>query len=332
MGEELTLEGVTRRFGDRTALDDVSFTVRPGRTTGFVGANGAGKTTAMRIVLGVLAPDAGRVTLGGTPLTPDLRRRIGYMPEERGLYPRMRVLDQLVHLGRVYGMSASAARRRSLALLEELGLAERSHDHLSTLSLGNQQRVQVAAALVHDPALLVLDEPFSGLDPLAIDAMGVQLRARADAGVPVLFSSHQLELIERLCDDVVIIDHGRVVVAGDSATVRRSTTGRRYRVRVEVSEAVASATADAQRSEPEPEPAGGRAPDQAPGAEPWARALVRHVPGARLVSQDGAVLVVGLDDGADDQPLLAAAQGAGTVREFAPLVPTLAELYREVVR
>uniref|UniRef100_UPI003564F17A ABC transporter ATP-binding protein n=1 Tax=Actinotalea sp. TaxID=1872145 RepID=UPI003564F17A len=224
----------------------------------------------------------------------------------RGLYPRMRVLDQLVHLGRVYGLSASAARRRSRDLLEQLGLEERSHDHLSTLSLGNQQRVQVAAALVHDPALLVLDEPFSGLDPLAIDAMGVQLRARADAGVPVLFSSHQLELIERLCDDVVIIDHGRVVVAGDSATVRRSTTGRRYRLRVEVPEARVG--------------------------EPWAAALVAPVPGARLLGQDGPVVVVDLDDGADDQLLLAAAQAAGTVREFAPLVPTLAELYREVVR
>ncbi len=309
MGEQLALHGVTRRFGDRTALDDVSFTVRPGRTTGFIGANGAGKTTAMRVVLGVLAADAGQVTYGGAPITPAVRRRIGYMPEERGLYPRMRVLDQLVHLGRVHGMTTTAARERSSGLLEELGLAERSHDHLSTLSLGNQQRVQVAAALVHDPALLVLDEPFSGLDPLAIDAMGELLRERASAGIPVLFSSHQLELIERLCDDIVIIDAGRVLVAGDSATVRRSTTGRRFRVRVELA-AEASSVAGAS----------------------WAQALVASVPGASLVGQDAGTLLVGLTPAADDQVLLGAAQAAGTVREFAPVLPSLAEIYREVVR
>jgi len=314
VGDELALDGVTRRFGDRTALDDVSFTVRPGRTTGFIGANGAGKTTAMRIILGVLAADAGEVTFGGTPMSPVLRRRIGYMPEERGLYPRMRVLDQLILLGRVHGMSTGDARRRSTALLGMLGLDERSHDHLSTLSLGNQQRVQVAAALVHDPSLLVLDEPFSGLDPLAIDAMGELLRERAAAGIPVLFSSHQLELIERLCDDIVIIDEGRVVVAGESAVVRRSTTGRRFRLRVEVPGAGT------------PEPA------EAPAPAPWATALVAAVEGAHLIAHKADTLTVGLDEAADDQQLLAAAQAAGTVREFAPLVPTLAELYREVVR
>jgi len=315
VGEQLALHGVTRRFGDRTALDEVSFTVRPGRTTGFIGANGAGKTTAMRVVLGVLAPDAGQVTLGGSPMTPAMRRRIGYMPEERGLYPRMRVLDQLVHLGRVHGMSTQAARRRSTELLEQLGLAERSHDHLSTLSLGNQQRVQVAAALVHDPELLVLDEPFSGLDPLAIDAMGALLRERAAAGIPVLFSSHQLELIERLCDDIVIIDEGRVLVAGESAIVRRSTTGRRYRLRVE------------------PTVADGAVPDEQGAPVPaWVGALVAAVPGARLLEHSAGTVVLGLDEGTDDQQLLAAAQRAGTVREFGPLVPTLAELYREVVR
>ncbi len=243
-------------------------------------------------------------------MTLEKRRTVGYMPEERGLYPRMRVLDQLVYLGRVHGMSARAARRRSRDLLEQLGLEERSHDHLSTLSLGNQQRVQVAAALVHDPALLVLDEPFSGLDPLAIDAMGAQLRARADAGTPVLFSSHQLELIERLCDDIVIIDRGRVVVRGESAAVRRSTTGRRYRLRVEATSSAGTGSV----------------------AATWADALVAGVDGATLVAQDGELLTIGLAPDADDQRLLAAAQAAGVVREFGPIVPTLAELYREVVR
>ncbi|WP_052023275.1 ABC transporter ATP-binding protein, partial [Actinotalea ferrariae] len=231
--QELRLTGVTRTFGERRALDDVTFTVRPGRVTGFIGANGAGKTTAMRIVVGVLAPDAGTVTWSDRPVTRADRRRFGYMPEERGLYPKMAVLEQLVYLGRVHGLRTGVARGRAEALLEQLDLGERAGDLLQTLSLGNQQRVQVAAALVHDPTALVLDEPFSGLDPLAVDAMAALLRERAATGVPVLFSSHQLELVERICDDVVIIDHGRVVAAGSADDVRAAHTARRLRLRVE---------------------------------------------------------------------------------------------------
>ncbi|NTW41341.1 MAG: ATP-binding cassette domain-containing protein [Cellulomonadaceae bacterium] len=309
MHDELVLSGVTRRFGDRTALDEVGFTVRPGRTTGFVGANGAGKTTTMRIILGVLSADAGEVTLGGTPLTLPVRRRFGYMPEERGLYPKMKIVDQLVYLGRVHGLTAATARRRTVELLEQLDLSDRSGDLLHTLSLGNQQRVQVAAALVHDPVLLVLDEPFSGLDPLAIDAMGEQLRARADQGIPVLFSSHQLELVERLCDDIVIIDKGRVVAAGDATAVRMRNAGRRMRVRVEARD--------------------GSTPEGAPSG---VSSFLDQVPGVSLHRQDGDSVVVDLAPDADDQALLAAAQAHGAVREFAPVVPTLAEIFREVVR
>ena len=306
------LSGVTRTFGARTALDDVSFTVRPGRMTGFVGANGAGKTTTMRIVLGVLAADSGRVELGGAPLTRAVRRRIGYMPEERGLYPRMKVAEQLVYLGRVHGLDAATARRRTAELLDQLGLAERSHDALQTLSLGNQQRVQVAAAVVHDPILLVLDEPFSGLDPIAVDAMGTYLRARADAGVPVLFSSHQLELVERLCDDVVIIDKGRVVASGEARLVRADRAGRRVRLLVE--------------------PFAGEAAPMTEGGPTGVASFLEQVPGVSLRSQDGQRVVVDLADDADDQALLAAAQKHGRVREFAPVAPTLAEIFREVIR
>lgn len=306
MDRELRLVGVSRAFGDHVALDDVSFAVRPGRTTGFVGANGAGKTTAMRIILGVLAPDAGRVELGGVPLTLPVRARFGYMPEERGLYPKMRIGEQLVYLGRVHGLDPATARRRTEALLAQLDLADRADDVLQTLSLGNQQRVQVAAALVHDPTLLVLDEPFSGLDPLAIDAMGALLRDRAAAGVPVLFSSHQLELVERICDDVVIIDNGRVVAAGVADDLRAARAGRRYRVVV----------------------------DRPDGAEPDRAALVAAVPGATIdgTSDGRAGVVVDLGEDGDDQALLAAAQAQGAVREFARVLPTLAEIFREVVR
>lgn len=321
MDRELRLVGVSRAFGEHVALDEVSFTVRPGRTTGFIGANGAGKTTAMRIILGVLAPDAGRVEIGGRPLTLPVRARFGYMPEERGLYPKMKVADQLVYLGRVHGLSLATARRRTHDLLESLGLADRADDHLQTLSLGNQQRVQVAAALVHDPIVLVLDEPFSGLDPLAIDAMGTQLRERAAAGVPVLFSSHQLELVERLCDDVVIIHEGRVVAAGDAGDLRAARAGRHVRVVVD-------------------------RPDGAPvPPADLLTALTAAVPGAKGVVDPTAArssasatddelagVVVDLGPDGDDQALLAAAQSCGRLREFAPVVPTLAEIFREAVR
>ncbi len=321
MDRELRLVGVSRAFGEHVALDEVSFAVRPGRTTGFIGANGAGKTTAMRIILGVLAPDAGRVEMGGTPLTLPVRARFGYMPEERGLYPKMKVADQLVYLGRVHGLDLATARRRTHELLEELGLADRADDHLQTLSLGNQQRVQVAAALVHDPIALVLDEPFSGLDPLAIDAMGALLHAHAEAGVPVLFSSHQLELVERLCDDVVIIHHGRVVAAGDAGDLRAARTGRHYRVVVERPDGVPVPAAELLAA------LVARLPEAAAAEDPTAARS-----GASVTDDELAGVVVDLGPHGDDQALLAAAQSCGRLREFTPVVPTLAEIFREAVR
>ena len=192
----LELIDLTRRFGDVVALDAVSFVVPPGQIVGFLGPNGAGKTTAMRIVLGVLEPDRGEVRWRGRPADLSTRRRFGYMPEERGLYPKMRVLDQLVYLARLHGLSdadADASSRRSLATL---GVEDRAGDRVEQLSLGNQQRVQLGVALVHDPEVLVLDEPFSGLDPTGVDVMSGVLAERAEQGVPVVFSSHQLELVE----------------------------------------------------------------------------------------------------------------------------------------
>ena len=298
----LELRGVTKRFGSMTALDDVSFAVLPGRMTGFVGANGAGKTTAMRVVLGVVREDAGDVLWRGGPLDLASRSSFGYMPEERGLYPKMPLLEQLVFLARLHGLSTDEGRRRGRVLLDELGLGDREGDRLESLSLGNQQRVQVAAALVHDPELLVLDEPFSGLDPLAVDAMAAMLRRRAADGVPVLFSSHQLDLVERLCDDLVVLDHGRVVAAGPADEIRRDRTPPRYRVVVE--------------------------PD----------AGFLRDGGLRVLDVDGARALVELDPSADgglvaaEQRLLALLTRSGAVREFRPVVPTLSEIFREVVR
>lgn len=225
----LELRGIHRRFGDVQALDDVSLEVPAGRAVGFVGRNGAGKTTAMRVALGLVEPDAGEVLWDGRPISESDRLRIGYMPEERGLYPGMSAIDQLVHLARLSGWSRSEAAARATALLDQLELAGRATQKVEELSLGNQQRVQLAAALVHDPDVLVLDEPFSGLDPIGVDVLSATLAERLRSGVGLLFSSHQLELVERLCDEVVVIDGGRVVERFVVDQVDPGTLGDRFR-------------------------------------------------------------------------------------------------------
>ncbi|MCB7137015.1 ABC transporter ATP-binding protein [Cellulosimicrobium marinum] len=298
----LEIDGLTKSYGDVRALRGTSFDVRAGEIFGFVGSNGAGKTTTMRIVLGVLAADAGEVRWDGRPLDHDARRRIGYMPEERGLYPRMRVGDQLTYLARLHGLDAAAAREATARWTRTLGVDARVADEVQKLSLGNQQRVQLAAALTHDPDLLVLDEPFSGLDPVAVDVMSGVLRDRADAGVPVVFSSHQLDLVERLCDRVGIIKDGAMVEVGTIDELR-STDTERWVV------------------------------DGPPGAS-W----IGAVPDARAVVLEGSRTVVELTpDAAHDgspgreQAVLRAALAAGPVREFARQRPSLTELYRDVV-
>ena len=213
----ISVRNVHRFFGDKHVLKDVSFDIKPGLMTGFVGGNGAGKTTTMRIILGVLAATEGQVFLDGEPITADQRASIGYMPEERGLYPKMKVIDQLVYLAQLHGVPADEAKRYSLELLGRLNLQGKPTDTLESLSLGNQQRAQIAAALVHRPAALILDEPFSGLDPDAVDLTVQVLRDVADTGAPVLFSSHQLDVVERLCDELVIISDGEVRANGTRA-------------------------------------------------------------------------------------------------------------------
>lgn len=295
----LELDRLSRRYGDVVALDDLSFTVRPGQMYGFVGTNGAGKTTAMRIVLGVLEPDSGEVRWNGTPLDQDIRREFGYMPEERGLYPKMQVHEHLVYLARLHGVAGITADRAASGLLEALALSERASDRVESLSLGNQQRVQLAAALVHDPAVMVLDEPFSGLDPMGVDSMAAVLRARVDAGAAVVFSSHQLELVERLCDAVGIIRAGRLVADG-TVDELRGTAANRFRLSV----------------------------DAAPG---WVAALTAAVPGLSVVEDAEQTVVVELAPSGDDQALLDAARALGPVHQFTPVRPTLADLFRSVV-
>jgi ABC-2 type transport system ATP-binding protein len=229
----LGFDAVTKRFGPVVALDRCTFSARAGRLTGFLGPNGAGKTTAMRAVFGLVELDEGAVRWNGTPIRPADRTLFGYMPEERGLYPRMRVRDQLVYLGQLCGRTSRDVNRSVGAWLERLGLADRAADRLDALSHGNQQRVQLIAALVNEPDLLILDEPFSGLDPIAMEAMAELLADLTARGATVLFSSHQLDLVQDLCQDVVIIEHGRIVLAGELAELRAKVPQRfvdiRYR-------------------------------------------------------------------------------------------------------
>lgn len=294
----LELIRLSRRFGEVLALDDVSFSVAEGEMVGFVGPNGAGKTTAMRIVVGVLEPDAGEVRWRGDLVDAQTRRRFGYLPEERGLYPKMRVLDQLVYLARLHGLDRADAKARAERTVEVLGVADRAKDRTEALSLGNQQRVQLAAALVHRPQVLVLDEPFSGLDPVGVDVLSGVLREQAAGGVPVVFSSHQLELVERLCESVVLIDRGSIVAAGRIADLR-SADARRL-LRVEVAGAV-------------------------PG---WLASL----DGVRVLEPLPGGAIVELLDHVREADVLDAARAAGDVRHFSVVQPRLSDIFRRAVQ
>nr|WP_062335835.1 ATP-binding cassette domain-containing protein [Herbidospora sakaeratensis] len=290
----LEIRGLRKIFGaGKVALDGVSFEVPAGQMFGFVGANGAGKTTTMRIVMGVLQADEGEVLWNGRPLTFAERRTFGYMPEERGLYQKMRVGEQIDYFGRLHGIDAGAVGKARDALIGRLGLTERVNDTVESLSLGNQQRVQLAVALIHDPELLILDEPFSGLDPIAVDVLAEVLHERARGGVPVIFSSHQLELVERLCDSVGIVAGGRMMASG-SVEELRDAEGRRLRVVVR---------------------------DPKPG---WADGL----PGELSKDGDRDVLTV---VGGDDQSVLRRAVEAGHVESYGVERPTLVEIFREAV-
>ncbi len=291
----LETRSLTRTYGDKVVVDHIDLQVRPGRITGFVGANGAGKTTAMRMLMGVLAPTSGIVLWNGEPAGPAERRRFGYMPEERGLYPRMKVLEQLTYFARLHGVSTPDARERARTLLHHFGLDDREDDLLDTLSLGNQQRVQIAAALVHWPTALVLDEPFSGLDPLAVDSMVDLLRDEA-SDLPLLFSSHQLELVERLCDDLVILADGRVVASGPVDELSRRGADR-YRVELDGEDA----------------------------------AWLRDVRGLEVVDVDGSVALLDLD-GLKAADLARIVVERSSVVELSRARQPLSEIFREAVR
>lgn len=287
---------VHRFFGDKHVLKDVSFDIKPGLMTGFVGGNGAGKTTTMRIILGVLAANDGQVLVDSQPITADQRAAMGYMPEERGLYPKMKVIDQLVYLGQLHGTPADEAKAYGLELLERLGLHGKPTDTLESLSLGNQQRAQIAAALVHRPAALILDEPFSGLDPDAVEATLQVLRDVAATGAPVLFSSHQLDVVERLCDELVIISGGEIRAKGTRAELLALNAGNDWELEMDADTG-------------------------------WVRDL-----GVQVIEFDGGYVRFQTSDESTANRVLAEAMARGIVTKFGRVTRTLHEIYKEMAQ
>jgi ABC-2 type transport system ATP-binding protein len=288
---------LSKRYGPVVALDGASFSARPGRIVGFLGPNGAGKTTTMRCIFGLARPDRGETRWKGAVIDRNARLRFGYMPEQRGLYPRMRVAEQLSYFAQQHGMPGRAANAAATHWLERMGLAERAKSKLEELSHGNQQRVQLATALAHDPELLVLDEPFSGLDPIGIATMTEVVRERAAAGVGVVFSSHQLDLVEDVCEDVVIIARGRIVASGAIDALKEESGRQHLEVEVE-----------------------GSGGDWLDGRTDL-----------KVLERSGDRVKLLVDRSVDLAALLAEARAAGPVRTFAYEPPKLSELFMEAV-
>ena len=294
----LVIDGLRKRFGELQALDGVSFSVGPGEVFGFLGANGAGKTTTMRIVLGLMRPDEGTVTMDGRPAREWPRRTWGYMPEERGLYLRMPVLEQLVHFASLYGVPRATARTEALDWLARFRIADTADRRAETLSKGNQQKVQYIATILHDPDVLLMDEPFVGLDPVNVALLKSAFLEMRDRGKTIVFSTHQLDQAEELCDSVAIIDHGRIVTAGSTRDVRRSTGHQVVRVATDADEGIE-----------------------------WLRSLP-HV----TVTRDGQdYSEVRVDSGTDPQSVLRAAMQHGEVLRFEVADPSLEEVFVERV-
>ncbi|REB04716.1 ATP-binding cassette domain-containing protein [Sporosarcina sp. BI001-red] len=227
----LQIEHVTKRFGDFTAVNDLSLTVGEGTMYGFLGANGAGKTTTFRMILGLLTPNEGRITWNGKPISYATSPQIGYLPEERGLYPKMKVEEQLLFLAELRGMKRSDAKREIGGWLDRFEVPQYLNKKVEELSKGNQQKIQVIAALLHKPKLIILDEPFSGLDPVNVELLKKEILNIRNNGATIVFSSHRMDHVEELCEQFSIIDHGKQIVSGTLKDVKRSFGQQNVRIR-----------------------------------------------------------------------------------------------------
>ena len=288
----LSVQHATKKFGDFTAVDDLSLTIEKGQMHGFLGANGAGKTTTFRMILGLLNPNQGTITWNGKPITYATSPEIGYLPEERGLYPKMKVQDQLVYLAQLRQMAASDAKREAAAWLERFQVPHYAAKKVEELSKGNQQKIQLIASLLHNPSLLILDEPFSGLDPVNVEMLKSAILDFQKQGATIVFSSHRMDHVEELCDNMTILDQGKVVVGGAIREVKRSFGKQNVRIKMDQDLSSLSRT---------------------PGVENFTK------------THDGAIFQITSEDTA--QRLLAASMKLGELRHFAIEEPSLEEIF-----
>jgi ABC-2 type transport system ATP-binding protein len=294
----LILEHVTKSFGDFTAVSDLSLQVKPGRVFGLIGPNGAGKTTTIRMIVNITVPDSGRIELFGQPMTTKLQDRIGYLPEERGLYKKMKVGEQLRFFAELKDLRGKEAEARIDRWLAKLQLSEWKEKRTKELSKGMQQKVQFITSVIHDPDLLILDEPFSGLDPVNVDIMKETILEQKSANKTIILSTHQMEIAEKLCDDVCMINRSRKVLDGKLRDIRRSFSRNAVALRFEGSDALLND------------------PD-----------LVANI---RPIGDDFEVLLV---PGASPQTLLRRLIDSGTtVTKFELVEPTLHDIFIEKVR
>ena len=321
----LVLDGLVKRFGAVTALDGISFEVARGSVFGFLGANGAGKTTTMRIVLDILRPDAGTASWVGTPTTDVPRETWGYLPEERGLYPRLQVLEQLVFFASLYGIPRDTAATRAKEWLARFRIPDYATRRAEELSKGNQQKVQLIAAILHEPAVLLMDEPFVGLDPVNVALLKEAFAEMQARGTTLIFSTHQMEMVEELCEAVALIDKGRLVLEGPIREVKRSTGRRVVRLAVDGARGAGAAVDGARGAGAAADGGGSRGAAEAP-------AWLADLAGVRVARAGNDYLELAVDRDVDPETILRAALDKGErVTNFLIADPSIEEIFIERV-